>query len=250
MKLSVKWIVAAVFAYLVFLIYRIPAAQVIHRVSLPANIAISGVSGTLWNGKASMLVIDGLPVEQVNWQLSFLSLLVGNANLDIKAGNPRAAEQISLSGPISINLLDSTQFETSQLTVFAPAFLMFSELPLPIPVDADGRIKVTINELQYQDQCVALSGQGQWLNAKVAGLNQPVSLGNFSADLACQNGTLSLTINPPNKLGLTATANIAADFQISVEGQFKPDADLPKEVSDAALFFGAPDPQGFYQISF
>ena len=62
-----------------------PAIQVIGRVDLPKNVSISGVSGTLWTGKAQTIVVNGLPINNVNWELSPLALLIGKVSAHVKA---------------------------------------------------------------------------------------------------------------------------------------------------------------------
>ena len=159
-----KAILAALTLYLIFLIQQLPANQALSWVSLPANVQISGVSGTVWDGKTQLAVINGMPVRDVRWQLSALPLLWGEASLRIKAGNARDSQQLTFNGELA---LSASSVSATDLTLFVPASMALANVPLPVPVDADGRFKVAIEQAQWQGKCVALSGQGDWLNAAV-----------------------------------------------------------------------------------
>ena len=84
MKSVLKWGFICLIVFVVFLIVKLPAAQVISRVQLPSEVTVHGVSGTIWNGHAASVSVQGLPIHDVNWQLAFLPLLTGTASLDVK----------------------------------------------------------------------------------------------------------------------------------------------------------------------
>lgn len=250
MSLNLKWFVAAFFTYVFFLIYTLPAAQVLGRITLAEQIEISGISGSIWNGQAQELVIDGMPVDELKWKLSFWPMLWGNISLNLDAGNSRESGDISFKGNASISLFDPQHFSAQDLNLFLPSGLVISQLPLPLPVDAGGRFRINIDELDYQGECSTLSGKGQWLRASIQGLAEPIELGNFDADLSCIEGDTLISIKEPNQFGLTADARVPANLIYTVSGKFKPSDSLPKQVHDAARFFGQPDADGYYQIEF
>ncbi|WP_088331181.1 type II secretion system protein N [Lacimicrobium sp. SS2-24] len=232
-------------AYVFFLLVKLPAAQVISRVDLPDNIGVQGISGTIWQGHIAQMSLQGIPLSNVRWQISPWRLLTGKLAMDIQAGNSRDVDALSLQGQLS---LTPGAVGATDLQLYLPADLLIAKLPLPLPVNARGRFKVDLQELDYAQQCHSLSGKGQWLNAAVAGTQGYISLGNFNADLACENESVLVSINEPNQFGLTARATISPTLKIRVNGRFKPDQDLPQEVHDAARLFGQPDNQGYYQI--
>lgn len=248
MKKSVIWVALGLFVYLVFLLSKLPAAQVLSRISLPSEVNLQGVSGTIWQGQVINASVGGLPLQNVRWTLNFLPLLIGQLSADVQAGNMRNNEEISFTGELS---LASKQIQLQQLQAYLPTNLMVSLLPLPFPVKAEGRFKIQVDELHYTTACQTLVGSGQWLNAKVAGLNGMIDLGVFNADMKCENNNVVLTVKEPNRFGLSAEAVILADLNYSINGRFKPDADLPEEVHQAAQMFpGNKDAQGYYLIKF
>ncbi|MGS2721111.1 type II secretion system protein N [Paraglaciecola aestuariivivens] len=245
MKSVVKWSALSLVVYLVFLLSKLPAAVVLANIKLPTNVSVSQASGSIWQGHAQNIVINGVPIFNLNWQLSFVSLLIGNLDVQLQAGNMRNSEDISIRGQVN---LSQQHIDANNLTVYLPTDLIISILPLPIPVQADGRFKVQIKQLAYQSQCQTLEGQGEWLNASFIGATGDIDLGSFAATLGCEDGKVIVDIQPPNRFGLTAKVAIPADFKFSVEGRFKPEASLPREVHQAAQFFGQPDAQGYYPI--
>ncbi|GAB3014294.1 hypothetical protein GCM10027098_05820 [Bowmanella dokdonensis] len=194
-----------------------------------------------------MVTYQGIPLHQVHWRLSPWGLLSGALWLELEAGNSRDADQVSLQGSLS---LSRDSVSSDGLEVFLPTDLVIAQLPLPLPVNAKGRFKIRLDELHFADGCEVLQGTGQWLNAQVAGTRGYIPLGNFDASLACREQDLLVNIQEPNSFGLSAEARIPANFKISVAGRFKPDAELPEEVHQAARLFGKPDAEGYYQIRF
>lgn len=247
MKSVLKWGSLSLVVYLVFLVIKLPAVQVISLIQLPKGLSVSGVSGTIWNGHVYRAQINGLPISNVTWTISFLPLLLGEVSTQVKAGDIRDIEQISANGHFS---LTGQHLEADNLLAYIPTNLVISLLPLPIPVQADGRFKVQLDEVDYEAGCQTFTGKGQWLNANFTGATGVIDLGNFNADLSCENGSIVIDVKQPNSFGLSAKATIPVDMNFKVEGRFKPQANLPKEVHQAAQFFGNPDADGFYPIQF
>lgn len=245
MKSVLKWGLLALVVYAFFLVVKLPAVQVLSRVDLGKDIKVSGISGTIWKGHLEQVVVNGIPLNDVNWSLSFLSLLTGKASAEISAGSIRDLEQISLDGSV---IVSNQRVQAEDLVAYVPAEFVVSALPLPIPVEANGRFKVQLQELDYTKSCQVISGTGQWLNASFTGPKDVIDLGNFNADLSCLDENLIVDVKEPNSFGLSAKVTLPANMKFKVSGRFKPDASLPKEVHQAATFFGKPDANGYYPI--
>lgn len=247
MKSTLKWGCLGLLVYCMFLIIKLPAIHVLSKNYLPKAVGVSGISGTIWNGHAQRAQARGLPISDINWALSFLPLLFGEISVEIKVGNIRDVDEISANGHINFT---GQRLQVENLLAYIPTSLVIGLLPLPIPVQADGRFKVQLDEVNYYAGCQKLTGKGQWLNANFTGTNGVIDLGNFNADLSCENGSVVVDVKQPNRFGLSAKATIPVDMNFKVEGRFKPEANLPKEVHQAAQFFGKPDSDGYYPIKF
>ncbi|MFT4937304.1 MAG: general secretion pathway protein N [Paraglaciecola sp.] len=247
MKLILKWVLLVVVVYIFFLSVKLPASQVLSLIDLPSDLKISGVSGTIWNGRAQQLTAHGLPVEDLSWELDVLPLLWGTVSAKVNAGNIREIDKISFSGDLSFS---ASSLKAENFQSYLPTNLVISLMPLPFPVEAQGRFRMQLEELEYTQSCQMLIGKGQWLKAEVKGLDQNIILGNFDASLSCENGDVLLEVNEPNSFGLSAIARIANNLKYSIIGKFKPDPNLPREVQQAAQFIGKgkTDAQGYYPL--
>lgn len=247
MKSVLKWGSLGLVVYFIFLIVKLPAVHVLAKMQLSKGISVSGISGTIWQGHAQRAQVNGLPISNVNWTLSFLPLLLGEISAEIKAGDIRDVDQISANGNVNFA---GQHLKVKNLLAYMPTGLVISMLPLPIPVQADGRFKVQLDEVDFEDGCQKFKGKGEWLNANFTGTTGVIDLGNFNADLSCENGSVVVDVKLPNRFGLTAKASIPANMKFNITGRFKPDANLPKEVHQAAQFFGKADADGYYPIKF
>ena len=198
MKSVVKWSGLALCAYVFFLVASLPASQVIYRLDLPEQLSIQGVSGTIWQGQASAVSYAGLPLRNVSWQLDILPLLWGSFSAEVKAGNIRQVDEIAFDGNLQVS---SERLQLGEFQAYLPTDLILANLKLPFPVEAEGRFKLDIGQLDYATVCQSLSGKGQWLNAKVAGLNGLIDLGNFDATLGCENNNVVVNVQEPNSFG-------------------------------------------------
>ncbi len=249
MKSRVLWIVVGLLAFVIFLLANLPATQVIGRTTLPDNLAMSGVSGTIWNGRAQTVVANGLPVDNLEWDVNPWSLLTGTLSMKVKAGDLRDATSIAFKGPLSIDLFSFEHVEAEDFLLYLPVDRVLAEVQLPLPVNAGGRFRVQLDALSFGPGCETLNGTGDWLNATVAGTQGPIDFGSYSAQLRCEGESIGVRVEEPNMLGLTMDAVLQPDFSgMTVNGRVKPDDSLPDEVHQAALFFGQPDADGYIPI--
>lgn len=247
-----KWVVLAIFTYLMLLIAYLPAAHVVAFVQknnpqLP--IIIGKTNGTVWSGSVEQVVSQGIVLKNLHWELSPWSLLIGRASIDLKGGDIRASEQAYIKGNLTTSLFKLANFKAHELKLFLPARSVMAQVPLPVPVAADGRFRVDIKTFEFDDACVDLDGKGSWLKGTVSGPSGVILFGNFDAILACEGDQFSLAIQPENKLNLDAKVLLSVDGKYKIDGRFKPSDDMPKEVHQAASFFGGADNEGFRKIN-
>lgn len=246
-----KFIAAGVILYFVLLIANLPASQVIHRLPLPSNIYLNGVSGTIWQGSAQTVIAQGIQVNNVRWNIGFLPLLLGSASADIQAGNKRSPDNIALDAHVSFSLL-SQQLILEDTDLQLPAALVMSQLKLPLPVQAGGRFTVDVSELNFnlkQSQCQIAQGEGHWLNATVIDRGNVIDFGQYDASIDCVEQNLQFTVQPNNLLNLDAVATLLNTGKFKVTARFKPSQNLPSSVHNAAQMFGRKDNQGFISVS-
>lgn len=245
-----QWIVFVLITYLIFLIMYIPADFVAEQVNKQSNkqVQMMQVTGTLFDGKAGVVEANGFRVNNVEWSLEPLSLLMLKAQLELKGGAIRDSEQIYIDTNASLRLLSPEQFSLYDSRIFIPAKAVLSQFRLPVAVTANGRFRVDIETLEMTPACTVLNGKGTWLNAEVDTPQQAVKLGGFNADLSCSEGNLSMKINPGNNLQLSGTIVVDKSGSYSINGQFLPNEDLPNVIKQAADSFFQRNSDGFYQV--
>ncbi|WP_404342209.1 type II secretion system protein N [Pseudoalteromonas mariniglutinosa] len=241
-----------VFCFVFFTLIKAPAAVVVQLATpyLPKDLQLGKVSGSMWQGRILQVRYQGEQLNNVRWELSAWSLLTGRLTGAVKFGNVRDTAGISGNSQFVYGLFDQGLLLNNanlRLTVERA----MARLQLPLPVSAKGRVVVEI--AQYKSglpYCQALKGEIASPNIDVKGLNGWFNIGPLSGKLHCKSGDIAVIIDPENRLGLEADAELKANLDFKVAGYIKPDASLPREVHDAAKFLGRPDSEGRYPLNF
>jgi len=252
MKRVILLITVFVMCFLVFTIVKTPAAVALDlaKPHLPKQLQLGKASGTLWDGRIMQVRFDGEQLNNVRWQLSGWSLFTGKLIGTVRFGDPRDKADISGNADFSYGLFNqavTVKKTTLRLTVERA----MERLQLPLPVSAQGRVIVDLDEYSSgEPYCESLSGEIASPNIDVKGMNNWFSIGPLSGRLSCKSGDVAVLVDPENRLGLEADAVLKANFDFKVAGYIKPEASLPKEVHDAAKFLGRPDNEGRYPLNF
>ena len=236
--------------YLGFLIATLPATMLLSQFKIPKNISISEVTGSVWNTNIAQVIVGKTRVQQVNTRVSFWSLFTLTPKLSITFGDAFIAGP---EGKLEL-ALSQEKAQISNLKVFIKANNIAQQLTLPLPISAQGDVEITLFnaeiDLQKGNQCITAKGTATWSKAGVVALEQNVKLGNFTADIGCENGALALTLSPKNDLGLTFNAYMRQGGRISGNGFLKPGTKFPQVLNDVLPFLGKKDSQGRYRLSF
>ena len=243
-----KLIIIGVISYLLFTVFLTPASWWFKLVPLPAQVQLGGISGTLWQGNIAGVQYQNLQLTDVQWRMNGWQLFTGKLQFALQSGSAKNPQQPYFKGTASYG------FNGAALTdglVKLPVAQLIPMLSLPLPVQASGELVLDIPSFQQgQPRCKLLSGNASWQDAR---LQTPtgtwLELQNLFGELGCDNGTIVLTTDGANLLGLDIKAVLNAE-QLLVNGTLKPDASMPKEVHQAMQFLGKPDAQGRFPIRF
>lgn len=245
-----KWFIGTpifFFVYLFFMVTLIPAQWAINQSSLPKNIILQGVEGSVWKANIQHIVIDGYIINQVNTEINLLALLMFNPTVDATFGGalvngPEGKATIS-------HLLGDIELNDVEISLLANDIAQ--QLPLPIPLTAQKLVHVNVDEFVVgQPLCKNLRGDIQWNKASVKALDQKVNLGTLSGKLACDEGRVKFTFDPKNNLGLTFSAYVHSPERVSGSGYLKPGKNFPSVLKDALPFIGSADNLGRYKLNF
>lgn len=247
-----KFAIGSVFllTYIGFLIATLPATMLLNQVETPKNLSVSGVSGSIWHTHVERMVIGKTSIQKIEAQLSFWSLFTLKPKLSVAFGDPFIAGP---EGEFEL-VLSQEQAQINNLKLLVKANEIAQQLVLPLPMSAQGDVELTVSsaviDLQKNNQCIAAKGSAVWSKASVIALEQNIKLGDFSADLSCEKGTVALIVSPKNDLGLTFSAYMQNKGKISGNGFLKPTAKFPKVLNDILPFLGKKDSQGQYRLFF
>ncbi len=246
-----KFAIAVMFlmTYLGFLVATLPANIVFKQVTLPNNVSLSGITGSVWHTNVAQVVVDGVVINQVQAKLSFWSLFTLSPAISIKFGDSFLAGP---EGKLDITI-SQEEIEIDNLNVLVKANEIAQQLTLPLPVTAKGDVELILShaamDLLNQNKCIAANGVITWSKAGVVALDQNIKLNKLDGKISCDKGVLALLLSPENKLGLTFNTYVR-NGRISGSGFLKPGAQFPTELNSALPFLGRKDNQGRYRLSF
>jgi general secretion pathway protein N len=233
-------------AYLFFVVVTLPAKVVLGYVTLPKNVVLQGVSGSVWQTKITEVSYKKVSLHQVTASLNFWSLFTLDPTLKVNFGDAL------LAGPEGILTVSGllAQLTITHGEVLISANDIAQQLTLPIPLIAAGNVKIKLDEfILGKPICQQALGRIAWHKAGVTAFDQRIALGTISADMSCQQGALALAIDPKNNLGLTFTAYVRSKGA-SGTGFLKPGKKFPATLQSVLPFLGKADNQGRYRLNF
>lgn len=249
-----KWFAySAIFfsVYLVSIIATIPLNVVFGFISLPKNINLQGITGTVWQAEINQASYDDIVVNKVKLKTDFWSLLTLDPIFDINFGGGMA------DGPQGKLMLSglSSALTVEQLEVNVSANDIAQKLSLPIEVTAEGYVDLSMQKFVLAQPtaktfCQQAEGDITWPKATVAAFGETVKLGKISAKLSCDKGALAVKITPKNDLGLSFTAFVNKGGRYSGNGYLQPGKNFPAQLREVLPFIGNADSKGRYRLRF
>lgn len=243
----VKKIFIGVILYCGFMLALFPASVALQLAPLPQGISVSGVSGTIWSGKASLVALQQRQLESVQWQLSPWGLLSGKANIDFAIGSRATA--VNGKGQVSLAM---SGINAQGLRFEAPSAFLIGKTRLPFRAEVDGHFSLIVQQLeQGLPWCEQLNGKLFVQQLQVNNQFGKYPLGNIELGLSCVDGNIQLaTDETMNALGLTGNALLKDNKQITLSAKIKETPAQPEDLKQALSFLGKRDSQGYYPISF
>jgi general secretion pathway protein N len=236
-----RYLIFGIAVYLVALVMTFPAQQAYpiaapYLQQLPVKVALVGLNGSIWSGRANTLSIDGKAIGEVDWALSFWPLFIGRLSGEYYLRLPDG----HLQGDASVGLNGAVQLQDVEGRL--PAAAVQNYVP-GLPVSLGGTLSLTLDEVGIPESGVP-EGMGVvvWQQAEVI-QPQPQKLGD-----------LKLLLSPGNSGGTLATVSDAggplqAEGTIELDGKRRYRIDLrlssaEQELSQALALLGARDKSG------
>lgn len=252
MKPVLRYLAFGLPLYLLFVIALFPATQAYRFVSEPLGKAIpelnlTGIDGSVWSGRAGMVVFRKALLGEVSWELSTLSLLLGKAKLKALLQSENGYLQSNLSTPLTGGALALTgiegQLPLAELLRFTPY----------LPVVLEGRLSLNLSELELtaDGRMQRAEGTAMWHQAAMTA-PQELPLGDLKLALHTEEdgkviGDISDQGGP---LKVEGKVEYSPDGSYRVNGTVAAAENAPESLAKALGWLGKPDPQGRYRLNY
>lgn len=233
--------------YVCFLVGTLPATLALSYVPLPANVMITQVEGTVWQGEAKRISFNNIDVEDVRWDTSVLALLTGSAQVYVEFG--RGKNSLRGRGELGYS---SAGVYVQDFTATASSEWLISASDAPLPVTTKGNVKLTIAAMQQgQPWCEQLDGQLSWSNAAIESLLGNVEIDTAVANLTCDNGAIVANIKQSsNQLKISGIAKLENKGKYTLSAVLVPSNDLPESIRRNLRYIGKENAKGEYKIHY
>lgn len=172
---------------LIFLVYTLPAKFVYQQVAADIPVKLLGVSGSIWSGHAQQIQLQQISLEKIDWQLSPLALLTGDASIQWQLNDPA----VSLGGELvlSSDLIALTNTHGSIDLLAMQQFFPQQDILLA------GTITVNIDRVFLdQEKFLDAAGTINWQQAALLA-PQNIPFGDFKAKLLNDTGQLNIQLS-------------------------------------------------------
>lgn len=214
-KPSVKYSFAVVGLYLIFLLATAPASILFSNIKLPANLRLTSISGTVWNGRIEQVEFSGIQVGSVQWVVQPLALLLGSLSADVEINNK--AQYLTTTMTLSL----FKKFELDG-TLFNVDLALFQPLIYGMPIAYSGQASGALPRFSFKkNDSIILNGKLS-LNAIKLISPQQQEFGNFVIDFNSKNEkSISAVIRDDNApLKLNGNIDLNHLGQLTLETQF------------------------------
>jgi len=211
-------------AYLVALVLSFPAERAYSHwqasKSASSNIALSGISGSVWSGKAAIAMIQGQPLEKVEWSLRPWSLLFGQVGLNWHFQLPPENEEKGQGGygqgSTALGLDGSVAFSTLEARLPASVVARIAKTDALRPT---GSVGLNLHDVLWDGQSLrSAEGRIVWNGAGIS-LLKPISLGDQAIALeTSDDGVKGVLSDGGGPLSLDGLLTLDSEGQYEFSG--------------------------------
>lgn len=232
------WILVAlgVLSYLAFALATLPATVITSR--LPPAIAMAGVEGSAWNGRAAVVSIGGTQLGALNWNLHALSLLAAKAKADIKLTRSDGFVQATIA------MRNPKRVSVSGLTGSLPLDTL---PPSAAPGGWKGTLNMRLASLELVDGWPARADGTIELINLVGPARRPAELGSYKVIFPPEltgNELVGALADTGGPLEIAGNIRLKPDRSYLVEGSVAARPEAPRSMTDGLQMLGSPDAQG------
>lgn len=226
-------------AFVIFALVTLPAGVVLSWLN-SSGVTAGGVSGTIWNGRAQVLQVQGAHIGSVEWKLHILPLFTAHASADVK-----------------VTRIDG--FATTQLSASPTGTVRFKNLTASLPLSAlppgvapggwAGTLNGKFSQLTLEKGWPTEVGGTLDLVDLTGPARNPSKAGSYrlvfdpaASTAEMLKGAISDAGDGP--LQVAGTIELTSDRNYKVNTLIAARPNAPRNLVQALEFLGPPDDQG------
>jgi len=238
------YILTAIVSYFAFLIVTIPAKPVIALFDDDV-ILITGVSGTLWNGKAHIINIDKTAIlNNTKWSFSGWKIFTGKIAIDI---NTQYFDR-GITAELGSSFLGRFFINDLNAEITADNVARLANIPI---AQLSGLISVDIEHAQWkQGELPLATGVINWKDATVS-VTESASLGDVSITLSESEEQLLIAEikNQGGDIKIGGSAELVPEENYAVNITLSPTATASNNIKQSLGLFSKKQNNGTYLIN-
>ena len=239
-------ILLGIVAYAAFLVATLPASFLAERIAAQSQgrIAFDGVSGTAWNGNASLAMrrpAATIRVERLAWRWLPAQLAAGRLAFAVDGTDGTLVGQGEVAR--SLGAWHVTQWRAS-----GDASAIQRYVPLASAWQPAGSLAIEVPSLAFDGARMSGTATAEWRGAALS-LTDVRPLGSWRAALNAEDGparVIVTTIEGPLKI--TGTGTLAIPGRLAFSGEARVDPAQEKALEPILKLFGARRADGAWPV--
>ncbi|HSG58992.1 MAG TPA: type II secretion system protein N [Woeseiaceae bacterium] len=234
-----KMIAAGAVTLLLGLIALFPA-RVAYQWFAPPGIALNGISGTVWSGRAAQASVQGVYLEGLAWEIRPLALIKGQLAMSIE-GIPGSG---FVETTLTVGFSGTVQFDDLQGSLPLQSLERLVRMP-----GLRGNASVQFERLAIRDGLPVAADGVLTVSSLVAPMIHRGSIGGYRAEFFTQNaGVMASVEDTDGVVDLAGSLQIAADRTFRFTGLVASKATTPPNLLQQMQFLEGPNERGQYTL--
>ncbi len=244
MKKRARFLLLGLISYFIFLIVTFPAAWAYRLIQNQLDgIQLGDVGGTVWFGSARVLKTDNFHLQNVDWEIRFLPLLLGRLELKLDS----ADEELKFNAYAGRTL--GGTFYIRELQGQVPVATLQAKTPYSVPALQGQLIFDDLEIALSNGEIVKGTGHLLWKEATVT-VGSPLELGAFSLQLETEAREITGKLKDAGgPLRAEGVVKLTPDGTYQFRGRFTP-RDGNSDLGRNLRMLGAPNSTGDYEINY
>ncbi len=238
------YIFTAIASYFILLVATIPASLITNTINDSGIVAMQGISGSVWKGKAYIITIDNhIKLNNTRWSFSLWKTLIGKISIDINSQYLKN----DISAEIGTSFLGRYFVNNLEAEISAQQAAQLLNIPL---VQLSGLISLNIDHAQWkQGELPLATGVINWSNAEVT-VADTASLGNVSITLSeSEEELLNADIkNQGGDIKIDGLAELVPEANYAVNIKLLPTASASDNIKQSLGLFAEKQNSGEYLL--